>query len=158
MTELEELVQKIEYLEKNISEWERNKQDVVSSLKKTLLILHKHAFIHYIKNTNPESISSLLNIDIEYMLYNLLLEKKLVEVPKTPLLQRLQQVIDKIRPYVNKYHVNIELLSFKPPDTIEISLTYNPDKKTPRNAKLVSKIEQSLQHYCPEITKIIIAK
>ncbi|NRB06583.1 MAG: NifU family protein [Richelia sp.] len=120
--------------------------------------MHKHAFIHYVKNTSPESISSLLKTDIEYMIYNLLLEDKLVGVTKVPLLQRLQQVIDKMRPYIKKYNENIELLCFKPPDTLEISLIHNYDSKSTSNAKISSKIEQSIQYYCPEITKIIIVK
>ena len=43
MTEKERLVQKIEYFEKIISEWDQSKKDVVSGLTKTLLLLYKLA-------------------------------------------------------------------------------------------------------------------
>jgi Fe-S cluster biogenesis protein NfuA len=89
------------------------------------------------------------------MVHKLLLDNHLIEVPKAPLLQRLQQVIDKIRPRLQKYHGNIELVSFKPPNTLEICLVNHLDAKSPVELNLLPKIEQSIKYYCPEITQII---
>ncbi|WP_044304596.1 hypothetical protein [Richelia intracellularis] len=158
MTEKEILFQKIEYFEKITSEWDQSKQDIVSDLKKTLLLLCKYALI----NDEQDIISKLLvsptSIDVEYVTQSFLLDNKFREVQRSPLLQRLQEVIYKIRPYVEEYHDSIELLSFKPPDTLEIGLVNKANRKSHRNANFISKIEQSIQYYCPEITKIIIVQ
>ena len=122
------------------------------------MLLCKYALI----NDEQDIISKLLvsptSIDVEYVTQSFLLDNKFREVQRSPLLQRLQEVIYKIRPYVEEYHDSIELLSFKPPDTLEIGLVNKANRKSPRNANFISKIEQSIQYYCPEITKIIIVQ
>ena len=155
MTNLEELVQDIERFETIISEWDENQKNVVIGLKLALKSLHYNAFRHLIENMKPESISSLLDTNIDKMVYKLLLDNELIELPKEPLLQRLHRVIDKIRPYLQKYHENIELVAFKPPDTLEISLMGNASHDNSVNLNLLHKIKKSVQCYCPEITKIV---
>lgn len=154
MTSLEKLVQEIERLEAIISEWDESQQDVTLRLKIALTSLHNHALVHVKENIKPESISSLMITGIDNMVYKLLLDKKIIKVPKEPLFQRLQQVIDKIRPYL-KYNENLELVAFKPPNTLEISLVVNADNDTSVKLKLLPKIKKTIQYYCPEITKII---
>ncbi len=154
MTNLEELVQDIEYLETIIAEWDKSQQDVVLDLKMAIKSLHGYALTHFIENIKPESISSLLHTDIDKMVYKLLLDNKIIEVPKEPLIQRLQQVLDKIRPYIKKYHKNLELVAFKPPDTLEISLVDHGNHDISVNLNLLPKIQKSIQYYCPEILKI----
>ena len=158
MTNLEELVQNIEHLETIIAEWDKSQQDVVSDLKMVIKSLHGHAFTHLLENIKPESISSLLHTDIDKMVYKLLLDNKIIEVPKEPLIQRLHQVLHKIRPYIKKYHKNLELVAFKPPDTLEISLVDDGNNDTSVNLNLLPKIKKSIQYYCPEIVKITTVK
>ncbi|MDJ0676091.1 MAG: NifU family protein [Calothrix sp. MO_167.B42] len=158
MTNLEELVQNIEHLETIIAQWDGKQRDVVSELQMAIKSLHSHAFTHFIENIKPESISSLLHRDVDTMVYKLLLDKKIIEAPKEPLIQRLQQVLDQIRPYIKKYNKNLELVAFKPPDTLEISLGDNANHDTSVNLNLLAKIKTSIQYYCPEIIKITTVK
>jgi len=158
MTNLEELVQNIEQLETIIAQWDGKQQDVVSDLKMAIKSLHGHAFTHLIENVKPESISSLLHRDVDTIVYKLLLDKKIIEAPKEPLIQRLQQVLDKIRPYIKKYNKNLDIVAFKPPDTIEISLEDDGNNDTSVHLNLLQKIKISIQYYCPEIIKITTVK
>jgi Fe-S cluster biogenesis protein NfuA len=155
MTDLEELVKEISRYEAIISEWDETQRGVVVGLKRAIESLHKEALTRLIKSVKQESITALSDAVKDEIVYGVLLYHELVKPPKPPLEKRLKAALDIVRPNLESHSGDVELVTIKPPDTIEIRLKGACSNCQVSSFTLSQLIEKSIKEYCPEITNIV---
>jgi Fe-S cluster biogenesis protein NfuA/nitrite reductase/ring-hydroxylating ferredoxin subunit len=155
MTELEELVQEINRFEAIISEWDESQRCVAEGLKRAIEALHKAALTRLIKNLKQESMSALRQAVDDEVVYAVLLYHELVKPPQPPLIQRVQAALEEVRPSLKSHDGDIELVSIKPPDTVEVRLIGNCSSCPTSTLTLSQSVEQAIKNYCPEITQVV---
>ncbi|MCC5640224.1 NifU family protein [Nostoc sp. CHAB 5844] len=155
MTNLEEFIQEINRFEAIISEWDESQRCVAVGLKRAIEALHKEALTRLIKSLKQESISALRQAANDEVVYAVLLYHDLVKPPLPPILQRIQAAIEEVRPGLKSHNGDIELVAFKPPDTVEVRLIGTCSSCPASNLTLSQGVEQAIKNYCPEITKVV---
>jgi nitrite reductase/ring-hydroxylating ferredoxin subunit/Fe-S cluster biogenesis protein NfuA len=155
MTNLEEFIEEINRFEAIISEWDESQRCVAVGLKRAIESLHKEALTRLIKSLKQESISALRQAVNDEVVYAVLLYHDLVKPPLPPILQRIQAALEEVRPGLESHNGDIELVAFKPPDTVEVRLIGSCSSCPASNLTLSQGVEQAIKNYCPEITKVI---
>ncbi|MBE9005960.1 NifU family protein [Fortiea sp. LEGE XX443] len=155
MTKLEEFVQEINRFEAIISEWDENQKCVAVGLKRAIEALHKEALTRLIKSLKQESMSALRHAVDDEVVYAVLLYHDLVKPPLPPILQRIQAALEEVRPGLKSHNGDIELVAFKPPDTVEVRLIGTCSSCPASNLTLSQGVEQAIKNYCPEITTVV---
>ncbi|MBF2065929.1 MAG: NifU family protein [Calothrix sp. C42_A2020_038] len=158
MNDLEELVREISRFEAIIVDWDESQRGVVAGLKRAIETLHKEAFARLIKSVKQESMSALRNAVQDEVVYGVLAYHELVKPPKPSLEKRLQTAIEEVRPSLKSHHGDVELVAIKLPDTVEVRLIGTCNNCPASTFTLSQGIQQTIQAYCPEITKVIAVK
>ncbi|MBD2497469.1 NifU family protein [Nostoc sp. FACHB-280] len=155
MTNLEEFIAEINRFEAIISEWDESQRCVAVGLKRAIEALHKEALTRLIKSLKQESVSALRHAADDEVVYAVLLYHDLVKPPLPPILQRIQAALDEVRPGLKSHNGDIELVAFKPPDTVEVRLIGTCSSCPASNLTLSQGVEQAIKNYCPEITQVV---
>ncbi|MBE9208869.1 NifU family protein [Nostoc sp. LEGE 06077] len=155
MTNLEEFVEEINRFEAIISEWDESQRCVAVGLKRAIEALHKEALTRLIKSLKQESISALRQAADDEVVYAVLLYHDLVKPPLPPILQRIQAALEEVRPGLKSHNGDIELVAFKPPDTVEVKLIGTCSSCPASHLTLSQGVEQTIKNYCPEITNVV---
>ncbi|OCQ88846.1 hypothetical protein BCD64_03620 [Nostoc sp. MBR 210] len=155
MTNLEEFIAEINRFEAIISEWDESQRCVAVGLKRAIEALHKEALTRLIKSLKQESVSALRHAADDQVVYAVLLYHDLVKPPLPPILQRIQAALDEVRPGLKSHNGDIELVAFKPPDTVEVRLIGTCSSCPASNLTLSQGVEQAIKNYCPEITQVV---
>jgi Fe-S cluster biogenesis protein NfuA/nitrite reductase/ring-hydroxylating ferredoxin subunit len=155
MTKLEELIAEINRFEAIISDWDERQRCVAVGLKRAIEDLHKEALTRLIKRLKQESMSALRHAVDDEVVYAVLLYHDLVKPPLPPILQRIQAALEEVRPGLKSHNGDIELVAFKPPDTVEVRLIGTCSSCPASNLTLTQGVEQAIKNYCPEITKVV---
>lgn len=158
MNDLEELVKEISRFEAIIADWDERERGVAAGLKRAIEALHKEAFARLIKSVKQESMSALRNAVQDEVVYGVLAYHQLVKPPKPSLEQRLQAAIDEVRPSLKSHNGDVELVAIKLPDVVEVRLIGTCKSCPSSNFTLSQSVEQTIQAYCPEITKVVAVK
>ncbi|QSJ17633.1 NifU family protein [Nostoc sp. UHCC 0702] len=152
MTNLEEFIQEINRFEAIISEWDESQRCVAVGLKSAIEALHKEALTRLIKSLKQESMSALRLAVTDEVVYAVLLYHELV---KPPILERIQIALEEVRPGLKSHNGDIELVAFKPPDTVEVKLIGTCSSCPASTLTLSQGVEQAIKKHCPEVTKVI---
>ncbi|WP_413200583.1 NifU family protein [Nostoc piscinale] len=155
MTNLEEFIEEINRFEAIISEWDESQRCVAVGLKRAIEALHKEALTRLIKSLKQDSVSALRHAADDQVVYAVLLYHDLVKPPLPPILQRIQAALDEVRPGLKSHKGDIELVAFKPPDTVEVRLIGTCSSCPASNLTLSQGVEQAIKNYCPEITQVV---
>ncbi|MBD2454681.1 NifU family protein [Nostoc sp. FACHB-87] len=155
MTNLEEFIEEINRFEAIISEWDESQRCVAVGLKRAIEALHKEALTRLIKSLKQDSVSALRHAADDQVVYAVLLYHDLVKPPLPPILQRIQAALDEVRPGLKSHNGDIELVAFKPPDTVEVRLIGTCSSCPASNLTLSQGVEQAIKNYCPEITQVV---
>ncbi|RCJ29083.1 hypothetical protein A6770_01450 [Nostoc minutum NIES-26] len=152
MTNLKEFIQEINRFEAIISEWDESQRSVAVGLKRAIEALHKEALTRLIKSLKQESMSPLRLAVADEVVYAVLLYHELV---KPTILERIQTALEEVRPGLKSHSGDIELVAFKPPDTVEVKLIGSCSSCPASTLTLSQGVEQAIKNHCPEITKVI---
>lgn len=152
MTNLKEFIEEINRFEAIISEWDESQRCVAVGLKSAIEALHKEALTRLIKSLKQESMSALRLAVTDEVVYAVLLYHELV---KPPILERIQTALEEVRPGLKSHNGDIELIAFKPPDTVEVKLIGTCSSCPASTLTLSQGVEQAIKNHCPEITKVI---
>jgi Fe-S cluster biogenesis protein NfuA len=155
MTDLEELVKEISRYEAIVSEWDETQRGVVVGLKRAIESLHKEALTRLIKSVKQESMTALRDAVKDEVVYGVLLYHELVKPLKLPLEKRVQAALDMVRPNLESHSGDVELVTIKPPDTVEIRFKGACSNCQVSSFTLSQLIQQSIKEYCPEVINVI---
>ncbi|MBD2440211.1 NifU family protein [Nostoc sp. FACHB-110] len=155
MTKLEELIAEINRFEAIISDWDESQRCVAVGLKRAIEDLHKEALTRLIKSLKQESMSALRHAADDEVVYAVLLYHDLVKPPLPPILQRIQTALEEVRPGLKSHKGDIELVAFKPPDTVEVKLIGTCSSCPASNLTLTQGVEQAIKNHCPEINQVV---
>lgn len=155
MTKLEELIAEINRFEAIISDWDESQRCVAVGLKRAIEDLHKEALKRLIKSLKQESMSALRHAVDDEVVYAVLLYHDLVKPPLPPILQRIQTALEEVRPGLKSHNGDIELVAFKPPDTVEVRFIGTCSSCPASNLTLTQGVEQAIKNYCPEVTQVV---
>jgi Fe-S cluster biogenesis protein NfuA len=158
MNKLEELIKEISRFEAIISEWDESQRGVAVGLKRAIEELHKEALTRLIKSVKQESMSALRHAVEDEVVYGVLFYHELVKAPKSPLINRIQVALDEVRPGLKSHNGDVELVAFKPPDTVEVRLIGMCSNCPASTLTLSQGVEKTIKTYCPEITQVIAVK
>ncbi|BAZ13353.1 Rieske [2Fe-2S] domain-containing protein [Calothrix sp. NIES-4071] len=158
MNDLKELVKEISRFEAIIADWDERERGVAAGLKRAIEALHKEALARLIKSVKQESMSALRNAVQDEVVYGVLAYHELVKPPKQKLEQRLQNALEEVRPSLKSHNGDVELVAIKLPDVVEVRLIGTCKSCASSNFTLSQSIEQTIQAYCPEITKVVAVK
>ncbi|KST62821.1 NifU family protein [Mastigocoleus testarum] len=152
---IDELVKEINRFETIISEWDESQRCVVVGIQRAIEDLHKEALTRLIKNIKQESMPVLRQAVEDEVVYGVLLYHGLV---KSPLQLRVQTALDQVRPRLQSHYGDVELVSIKLPDTVEVRLTGTCSHCSASELTLSQLVEESIQDHCPEIKQVIAVR
>lgn len=155
---LEELVHNISRYETIINEWDENQQAVVQQLKGAIETLHKEALTRLIRSVKQESMGALRNAIDDEVVYGLLRYHELVKPPQPSLTQRLQLALDEVRPMLKNHNGDVELVSIRLPDTVEVRFIGTCSHCPASSLTLTQGVEQSIKLHCPEIEHVVAVR
>ena len=99
--------------------------------------------------------SALRHAVTDEVVYAVLLYHELVKPPKPTLAERIQTALEEVRPGLKSHNGDIELVSIKPPDTVEVRLIGTCSNCPASTLTLSQGVEQAIKNHCPEISKVI---
>ncbi|RUT02038.1 hypothetical protein DSM106972_061130 [Dulcicalothrix desertica PCC 7102] len=154
-SDLEEFVTEISRFEAIIADWDERERGVAVGLKRAIETLHKEALARLIKSVKLQSMSALRNAVQDEVVYGVLVYHELVKPPLPSLEKRLQTAIEEVRPSLKSHNGDVELVAIKLPNVVEVRLIGTCKSCPSSNFTLSQSIEQTIQAYCPEITKVV---
>ena len=152
---LEELVNDINRYETIVSNWDESQQAVVNGLKQAIETLHKEALTRLIRTVKQESMTALRQAVDDEVVYGLLRYHDLVKPPAPPLADRLQTALAEVRPGLQSHNGDVEIVSIRLPDTVEVRFTGMCSHCPASNLTLTQGVEQAIKKYCPEILHVV---
>jgi nitrite reductase/ring-hydroxylating ferredoxin subunit/Fe-S cluster biogenesis protein NfuA len=155
---LEELVNNISRYETMIDGWDENQQVVVRQLKGAIETLHKEALARLIRSVKQDAIGVLRNAIDDEVVYGVLHYHELIKPPQPPLAQRLQRALDEIRPMLKDHNGDVELVSIRLPDTIEVRFIGTCRHCPASSLTLTQRVEQTIKQHCPEIEHVVVVR
>ena len=150
---LSDLVDNIQRWEALVEQWDDSQQQVVLQLKQAIEALHKEALTRLIRSVKQEAVAALRNAARDEVVYGLLRYHDLVKAPS--LQQRLGQALDEVRPGLQEHQGDIELVSIRLPDTVEIRLMGACSHCPASQLTLSEAVETAIKRHCPEIAHVI---
>ena len=150
---LSDLVDDIQQWEALVEQWDDSQQQVVLQLKQAIEALHKEALTRLIRSVKQEAVGALRNAARDEVVYGLLRYHDLVKAPS--LQQRLRQALDEVRPGLQEHQGDIELVSIRLPDTVEIRLMGACSHCPASQLTLSEGVETAIKRHCPEIAHVI---
>lgn len=150
---LNDLVADIQRYEAIVEQWDSNQKQVVLQLKAAIEDLHKEALTRLIRNVKQEAMGALRHAVQDEVVYGLLRYHDLVKAPS--LQQRLQQALDEVRPGLQGHQGDIELVSIRLPDTVEVRLVGACSHCPASQLTLSEAVETAIKRYCPEIQHVV---
>jgi nitrite reductase/ring-hydroxylating ferredoxin subunit/Fe-S cluster biogenesis protein NfuA len=149
---LAELVGEIEHFEGIVSTWEDHHQLVAIGLKRAIESLHREALTRLIRHFKSSALPALKSALTDEVIYGLLRYHELV---KPSLQERLQFALTEARPALNQHNGDVELISIRFPDTVEVRFT-GSCSHCPASALTLSElVETKIKYHCPEILHVI---
>ena len=150
---LDRLVQSITGLENIVSGWAESHRLTVQALKSAIEDLNKEAFKRLIRSLkdDPDARSALAQSVTDPLLYGVLRFHGLV---KEPLQVRIERALDEVRPFMATHGGDVELVSVKPPDTVEVRLIGACHGCPASSQTLTEGVEKAIREHCPEILHI----
>ena len=150
---LSELVDDIQRYETIVEQWDSSQQQVVQQLKQAIEALHKEALTRLIRSVKQEAMGALRKATQDELVYGLLRYHELVKTPS--LQQRLQQALDEVRPGLQGHEGDIELVSIRLPDTVEVRLVGACSHCPASQLTLSEAVETAIKRHCPEIEHVV---
>lgn len=150
---LSNLVEDIQRYEAIVDQWDSSQQQVVQQLKHAIEALHKEALTRLIRSVKQEAMGALRNATQDEIVYGLLRYHDLVKAPS--LQHRLQQALAEVRPSLQGHQGDIELVSIRLPDTVEVRLVGACSHCPASQLTLSEAVETAIKHHCPEIEHVV---
>jgi nitrite reductase/ring-hydroxylating ferredoxin subunit/Fe-S cluster biogenesis protein NfuA len=150
---LEDLVQSIIAVESIVATWNDEQILTVQALKSSIEALHKEAFRRLIRSlqNDPAAGARLRAALADPVVYAVL---RFHELIKVPLAERLNKALDEVRPTLEGHGGGVELVGFKPPDTVELRLIGSCHGCPASGQTLSEGVEKAIRAHCPEILHI----
>ena len=151
--DLEVLVQAITRLESIVAGWDETHILTVQALKSAIEDLHKEALKRLIRalKDDPAAGAKLREALGDPVVYGVLRFHGLI---KAPLAERLNTALDEVRPALAGHGGGVELVTIKPPDTVELRLTGSCHGCPASGQTLSEGVEKAIRAHCPEIVHI----
>ena len=150
---LTDLVSDIQRYEAIVEQWDGPQKQVVLQLKGAIEDLHKEALTRLIRSVKQEAMGALRHAAQDEVVYGLLRYHDLVKAPS--LQQRLQQALDEVRPDLQGHQGDIELVSIRLPDTVEVRLVGACSHCPASQLTLSEAVETAIKRHCPEIQHVV---
>lgn len=151
--QLDHLVQAITGLEGIVDGWDESQKLTVQALKSAIEDLHKEALKRLIRSLkdDPAARAPLAQAVTDPLIYGVLRFHGLV---KEPLQARIERALDEVRPFMATHGGDVELVSVKPPDTVEVRLIGACHGCPASSQTLTEGVEKAIREHCPEILHI----
>jgi len=151
--ELERLVQAITSIETIIAGWDEHYLLTVQALKSAIEDLNKEALKRLIRalKSEPAAMAKMREALGDPVIYGVLSFHGLL---REPLESRIRKALEEVRPYMHTHGGDVELVAFKPPDTVEVRLTGSCHGCPASSTTLTEGVERSIRAHCPEIIHI----
>ena len=150
---LTDLVSDIQRYEAIVEQWDGPQKQVVLQLKGAIEDLHKEALTRLIRSVKQEAMGALRHAAQDEVVYGLLRYHDLVKAPS--LQQRLQQALAEVRPGLQGHQGDIELVSIRLPDTVEVRLVGACSHCPASQLTLSEAVETAIKRHCPEIQHVV---
>lgn len=150
---LEDLVADIKRYEAVVEQWDGPQKHTVLELKRAIEDLHKEALTRLIRSVKQDAMDALKTAVQDEVVYGLLRYHGLVKTPS--LRQRLDQAIAEVRPGLQSHDGDVELVSIRLPDTVEIRLVGACSHCPASQLTLSEAIETAIKRHCPEIEHVV---
>ena len=152
--ELERHVQAITRLEGIVAGWEQGPALTVQALKSAIEDLNKEALRRLIRSLKGDAAANakLREALADPLVYAVLRFHGLV---RQPLSERIEAALDEVRPFMAEHGGDVELVAFKPPDTVEVRLIGSCHGCPASSQTLSEGVEKAIRSHCPEIAHIV---
>ena len=152
---LSDLVGDIKRYEAIVAQWDDSQQQVVLQLKQAIESLHKEALTRLIRSVKQEAMEALRHAVQDEVVYGLLRYHDLVKAPSFQ--QRLHQALNEVRPSLQAHQGDVELVSIRLPDTVEVRLIGACSHCPASQLTLAEAVEAAIKRHCPEIQHVVEA-
>lgn len=150
---LDDLVADIQRFEAIVEHWDDNQKQVVQQLKDAIEDLHKEALSRLIRSVKQEAMGALRTAVQDEVVYGLLRYHGLVKSPS--LNQRLEQALADVRPGLQGHEGDVEIVSIRLPDTVEVRLLGACSHCPASQLTLSEGVEAAIKRHCPEIKHVV---
>lgn len=150
---LKDLVEDIQRYEAIVAHWDSSQQQTVAQLRQAIEALHKEALSRLIRSVKQEALPALKQAVQDEVVYGLLHYHDLVKGPS--LQQRLQRALEEVRPRLQDHAGDIELVSIRLPDTVEVRLVGACSHCPASQLTLSEAVETTIKRHCPEIEYVV---
>ena len=150
---LKDLVEDIQRYEAIVAHWDSSQQQTIAQLRQAIEALHKEALSRLIRSVKQEALPALKQAVQDEVVYGLLRYHDLVKSPS--LQQRLQQALAEVRPMLQGHAGDIELVSIRLPDAVEVRLVGACSHCPASQLTLSEAVETAIKRHCPEIEHIV---
>ncbi len=150
---LARMVRAITSLEAIVGDWDESQRLTVQALKSAIEDLNKDAFTRLIRSLKegPEAHAQLRLAVTDPVVYGVLRFHGLV---KESLQARIERALDEVRPFMATHGGDVELVTVRPPDTVEVRLIGSCHGCPASSQTLTEGVEKSIRSHCPEILHI----
>ncbi|MEW6353791.1 MAG: NifU family protein [Pseudomonadota bacterium] len=151
--DLDRLVQTITSLEAIVAAWDEPQRATVQALKSAIEDLHKEALARLIRALKDDAAAGarLRAALSDQVVYGVLLFHGLL---REPLEVRIQKALDEVRPFMAEHGGDVELVTLKAPDTVELRLLGACHGCPASGQTLSAGVEKAIREHCPEIVHI----
>lgn len=151
--DLARFIDDIARFEAIVEGWDDSQQATVTAYRGALEALHKEAFRRLIAGikTEPASLAAMRRAASDEVVYAVLRHLGLV---KPSLNERVDQALASVRPMLASHGGDVELVSVKAPDTVEVRFLGACDGCPASTLTFIAGVKKAIEEACPEITKI----
>jgi len=151
--DLDRLVRAIASLESIVDGWDETYKLTVQALKSAIEELHREALKRLIRTLKdePAAYAHMRAALADQVVYGVLYFHGLV---RESLQARVRAALEDVRPFMQGHGGDVELVSIKPPDTVEIRLMGTCDGCSASSQTLAEGVERSIRAHCPEVVHI----
>jgi Fe-S cluster biogenesis protein NfuA/nitrite reductase/ring-hydroxylating ferredoxin subunit len=152
--ELERQVQTITRLEAVVANWEPSFSLTVQALKSAIEDLNKEALRRLIRSLKDEPTAQ---IKLREALTDPLVcaVLRFHGLVRAPLAERIEQALAEVRPFMAEHGGDVELVSVRPPDSVELRLVGACHGCPSSGQTLREGVERAIRSHCPEIVNIV---
>lgn len=143
----------IERFETIVAGWDDSQQATVIAYRRALEALHKEAFRRLIAGikSEPAALAAMRRAASDEVVYAVLRHLELV---KPSLHERVDKALASVRPMLASHGGDVELVSVKAPDTVEVRFLGACDGCPASTLTFIAGVKKAIEDACPEITRI----
>jgi nitrite reductase/ring-hydroxylating ferredoxin subunit/Fe-S cluster biogenesis protein NfuA len=134
--------------------WPLEQRAVLDNLRSAIDALHREALLRLLRGLReePAAAARLRELAADPFIYGVL---RLHGLVREPLEARVRAALESVAPMLAQHEGGVELVTIKPPDTVEVRLTGSCQNCPASGQTLAEGVERAIKEHAPEIVRVV---